>query len=91
VPRRLRLDALREPRRGLLEGPVLQQSREQEVARLEQRDVLGIHQLPLRQQSRDLEVEEGRRDDEELARLLELLRPVEVVQVGDELVGDLAE
>ena len=78
VPRRLGLESAREPARRLLEGAVLQQAREQQVARLEQGDVFGVDQLALRQQARDLQVEQGRGDDEELARSVELLLGVEL-------------
>ncbi len=91
VPRRLDLDPPGEPGGGLLERPILQQPREQQVACLEQRDVLGVDQLALRQQPRDLQVEQGRRDDEELARLVEPVRGLERAQVGDELVGHRAQ
>ena len=80
-----------EPAGGLLEGPVLQQPGEQQVAGLEQRDILGVDQLALRQQPGDLQVEQGGGDDQELARLIELLGDVEAAQVGDELVGDRAQ
>ncbi len=49
VPTVLTLQTAGEPRRDLLEGPVLQQAGEQQVARLEQRDGLGIHQFALRE------------------------------------------
>ena len=56
----------------LLEGAVLQQPREQQVARLEQRQVLLVLDVGRRQQPDDLEVEQRRRDDQELRGLLEL-------------------
>ena len=76
----------REPGRHLFERAVLQQAGEQQVARLEQRDVLGVDELALRQQAGDLHVEQRRGDDEELGGLVELLVGVELAQVGDELV-----
>ena len=81
MPSVLALQASGEPRRDLLERAVLQQTREQQVARLEQRDRLGIDELALRQQARDLHVEQGRGDHEELGCLIELL-------VGPELRAD---
>ena len=63
---------LGEHRRDLLERPVLQQPREQQVARLEQREVLLVVDLARRQQPRRLEVEQRRGDDEELGGLVEL-------------------
>ncbi len=77
----LALQAAGEPRRDLLERAVLQQPREQQVARLEQRHRLGVDELALRQQPGDLHVEQRRGDDEELGRLVELL-------VGSELRAD---
>ena len=86
-----RSSVLGEPARHLLERAVLQQPGEQQVAGLEQGDVVGIDELALRQQAGDLQVEQGRRDDEELAGLVELLGGVEPAQVGEELVGDAAD
>ena len=79
-----RLQRAGEPDRDLLERPVLQQAGEQQVARLEEGDVVGIHQFALRQQPGDLQVQQGRRHDEELAGLVELLRRLELAQVGEE-------
>ena len=55
-----------------LVGAVLQQPGEQQVARLEQREVLLVLDLGRRQQPGGLEVEQGRRDDQELGRLAEV-------------------
>ena len=71
--RHSRRSALANQADDLLERAVLQQPGEQQVARLEQRDGLGVDQLALRQQPGDLQVEQGRGDDEELAGLVELL------------------
>ncbi len=57
-----------DPCRDVLERAVLQQPREQQVARLERLEVLGVLHLALREKARRLEVEQRRRDDEELAR-----------------------
>src|SRR5690606_8669190 len=57
VTPRLDVELLLEPARRLLEGAVLQQPREEQVARLEQGDVLGVDELALRQEPGDLEVE----------------------------------
>ena len=91
VPPVLTAQAPLEPRRHLLERPVLQQAGEEQVARLEEGDRFGIHELPLRQQPRDLHVEQRRRDDEELGCLFELLLGIETLQIRDELVGDLRQ
>jgi hypothetical protein len=55
-----------------LERPVLQEPREQQVSGLQQSQVLRVLDLTLRQQPGGLEIEKRRRDDEELARLLEV-------------------
>src|SRR5690606_7958432 len=60
------LQTAREPGGDLLEGPVLQEPREQQIACFEERDSLRIHELALREKTRDLHVEKRRRDDEEL-------------------------
>ena len=91
VPAVFAAEAPLEPRRHLFERPVLQQPGEQQVARLEQGDRLGVDQLALRQQTRDLHVEQGRGDDEELGCLFELFVGVETFEVRDELVGHPAE
>ena len=81
---------LAEVGRGQLVRPVLQQPGEQQVARLEQREVLLVLDVAGRQQPGSLQVEQGRGHDEELGRLAEvpLSRPGDV---GDELVGDLRQ
>ena len=56
----------------LLEGAVLQEPGEQQVARLEQREVLLVLDVALRQQPGGLEVEQGRGDEQERRRLLEV-------------------
>ena len=83
--------ALPQERRRLLVGPVLQQPREQQVAGLEQLQVVLVLHLGGRQQPGGLEVQQRRRDDEELAGLVQVQLVAEGPQVGDELVGDLRE
>src|SRR5690606_4691252 len=74
----------------LLVRPVLEQPGEEQVARLEQLEVLLVLDRAAREQPGGLEVEERRRDNEELARLPEV--PVLLArEVGDELVGHLRE
>jgi hypothetical protein len=53
----------------VLEGPVLQQAREQQVAGLDEGEVLLVLRAGLRQQPGRLEVEQGRGDEEELGGL----------------------
>ena len=63
VPARLRRQPPLEHAGHLLEGAVLQQPGEQQVARLEQGEVLLVLDVALRQQPGGLEVEQGRGDD----------------------------
>ena len=70
--------------RSLFEGAILQQPSEQQVARLEQCDVLGVDEFALRKQPSDLQIEKGRRDDEELTGFVELVLGIQPTQVGDE-------
>ena len=77
VPGGLALEPALEPGAGALEGTVLQQPGEQQVAGLEQGHVFRIDELTLRQQPDHLEVEQSGRDHEELRRLVELLVLVE--------------
>ncbi len=75
---------------GQLVGPVLQQPGEQQVTRLEQREILLVLDLRGRQQPRGLEVEQRGRDDEELGGLAQV--PFgRGAEVRDELVGDLRQ
>ena len=88
----LALQALREPAgRDLLERAVLQQPREQQIPRLEQGHGLGVHELALRQEARDLHVEQRGRDHQELRRLVQLLAGRELAQIRDELVRHLRQ
>jgi hypothetical protein len=80
-----------ETARRLFERLVLQQPREQQVAGLQQGEVLFVLHLGGGQQPRGLQVEQGRGHHQELAGLVE--RPVVThgADVGDELVGDPAQ
>ena len=96
VPLRLPRQSRLEHAGHLLEGAVLEQSGEQQVARLEQREVLLVLDVPLRQQAGGLEVQQGGGDQEERRGLVEV--PLVAVAGGgtgldvrDELVGDLRE
>src|SRR5207249_8372048 len=75
----------------LLESLVLQQAREQQVARLQQGQVLLVLDDRGGQQPGGLEVEQGGRDNEELAGLVEVPVVAHRPDVGDELVGDLVQ
>ncbi len=61
VPPRLPRQPLLEHGRDLLERAVLQEPGEEQVARLEQREVLLVLDVALRQQPGGLQVEQGRR------------------------------
>ncbi len=78
----------------LLERPVLQEPREEQVPRLQHLQVLGVVDVGRRQQACGLEVEQGGRDHQELAEGAEPPRRVAVLGVphgGDELVRDLGQ
>src|SRR5262245_31812915 len=80
-----------EDRRDLLVGLVLKQSREEQVACLEQREIFVVLDLPARQQPGGFEVKQGGCDEEKLADLAQIpLRPMSLDK-GDELVGDPGE
>ena len=74
VPLRLPRQPLLEHGGDLLEGAVLQQPREEQVARLEQREVLLVLDVALRQQPGGLEVEQRGGDEQERRGLLEVPR-----------------
>ncbi len=78
-------------RRGELVGPVLEQPREQQIAGLQQGQILLILDLAGWQQAGRLEVEQGGRHHQELGRLTEVPGPAQRPDVGDELVGDPRE
>ena len=90
VPPRLARQPPLEHAGDLLERLVLQQPGEQQVARLEQREVLLVLDVALRQQPGRLEVEQGRGDHQERRGLLEVPDLADRLDVGDELVGDPA-
>ena len=75
----------------LLVRAVLQQPGEQQVAGLEQGEVLGVLHLGVGQQPGGLEVEQRGRDDEELRGLVEVRVVAERREVGDEVVGDAVQ
>ena len=103
MPARLPRHPAVEDAGDLLERLVLQQPREQQVPRLEQREVLLVLDVALRQQPGGLQVEQRRGDEQEGRGLLEvprsllarplasLDRPVPGLDVRDELVGDLGQ
>nr|BFF21992.1 hypothetical protein GCM10025730_55130 [Promicromonospora thailandica] len=71
-------EALRDEPGDLLVGAVLQEPREQQVAGLEQLQVLGVLVHDARQQARGLEVEQGRRNHQELAGHAQVPRLVDL-------------
>ena len=72
VPPRLARQPALEDAGDLLERAVLHQPGEEQVARLEQREVLLVLDVALRQQPGRLEVEQGRGDEQERRGLLEV-------------------
>ena len=56
----------------MLERPILQQAREQQVTHLEQGQVFLVVDLACGQQARGLQVQQGRRDHQERGGLVEL-------------------
>ena len=77
--------------RDVLVRPVLKQPREQQIADLQQGQVLGVVDLAGRQQPGGLEVQQGRGDHQERGGLVEFQRGSDLPGVGDELVGDLVQ
>ena len=78
----------------VLEGAVLQQARKEQVAGLDQGQVLLVLGTDLWEQPGRLEVQECGRDQEELRGLREIpagLGLLGRLDVGDELVGDLGQ
>jgi len=74
-----------------LVGLVLQETGEEEVAGLEEFEVEHFLPLFVREESGDLEIEQGRGDEEELGDLGKIRPILELGGVGDELVGDLGQ
>ena len=78
----------------VLEGPVLHEAGEEQVAGLDQLEVLLVTVAGVGQQPGGLDVEQGRGDEEELARLAQVpggLAGLQRPQVHHELVGDLGQ
>src|SRR6185437_2595315 len=69
----------------------LQQPSEQQVANLQQRQVLLVGYPAGRQQPGRLEVEERRGHDQECGGLFQLQLSADGLGVGDEVVGDLVQ
>ena len=80
-----------EDRGDLLVGPVLQQPGEEQVARLEQGQVLLVLDLARRQQPGGLQVEQGGGHEQEVGHLVQVPAAGALLDVGDELVGDLGQ
>ena len=72
-----------------LVGAVLEQPREQQIACLQQRQVLFVVDVGGRQQTGGLQVQQGGRHDEELRRLAEVELVACGAEKGDEIVSDL--
>ncbi len=91
VPAPLRGQPIAHVGGDLLVGPVLQQPGEQQVARLQQGQVRLVLHVPAWKQPRRLQVQQGRRHQQEVAGLVQI--PVVTVRpdVRDELVGDLRQ
>ncbi len=85
---RLRSHPLRDHTCDVLERAVLQQPCEEQVAGLEQGEVLLVLHLGSRQQPDHLEIEQRRSDHEEARGLVEVPVVTQTLDVGDELVGD---
>jgi hypothetical protein len=83
--------ALAQETGGLLVGLVLQQPGEEQVAGLEELEVLLVVDVGGREQPGGLEVEERGGHDQELTGLVEVELVAQGAQVRDELVGDLRE
>lgn len=81
----------REHVRHLLVRPVLEEPGEEEVAGLQQREVLDIVDVPARQEPGGLEVQQGGGDDQEFGGLVQVRGLAESSGISDELVGDLGE
>jgi len=77
--------------RHFLVGPVLEQPGEEQVAGLEQGQVLFVLDLAGWQEPGGLEVEQGGRDDQEVTDLVQVPAVGALRDVADELVGDLGQ
>jgi hypothetical protein len=80
-----------EHRGDLLVRAVLQQPGEQQVPGLQQGQVLLVLNFARGQQPGGLQVQQGRRHDQEVADLVQVPAAGPVPDVGDELVGDLGQ
>ena len=80
--------AVGEEHRYLLVRAVLKQAGEEQVARLEECEILLVFDLPAGQETRSLEIQEGRRNDQELRGFVEVPLGPLGAQVRDEFVGD---
>ena len=75
----------------MLERPVLQQPREQQIAHLEQREVFLVVDLPGRQQPGRLQIQQRGGDHQKGRRLVEFQLRADRLGVGDEFVGHLVQ
>ena len=82
---------LRKPGRDILERPVLKKPGKQKISGLEQRDIIGVDKLSLREQPHDFHIQEGGRDHKEFTCCIESSDTLEVFHIRQELVGDLTQ
>src|SRR3954454_5421282 len=75
----------------MLERALVQESSEQQVSGLQQREVLLVINVAAKEQPGGLEVEEGGGDEQEGRRLLEVPATAGRLDVRDELVCDLRQ
>ena len=81
--------ALGKERSDLLEGTVLKQSGKEEITRLKESEILFVLNLATGEETRRLEIKQGRCHDEEAAGLIQIPESSLPSNVGDELVRHL--
>ena len=91
MPGRFTLDTLRKPHRYLFECAILQESRKQHIARLENRDIVGVGVFPGGQKTHDLHVEQRCGDNQEFRGGIEFRRSVKVTKERDEFARHRSE
>lgn len=86
-----RIQPLTEEHGRLFERPVLQESCEQEIARLEELEVFFVLFDVAREEPGRFQVEQDCSHDQELRRLVQVPRVALTAQVGHEVVGHLMQ